>query len=108
MSKEQPAPQVRLMRMPEVLRLVGVSRASFWDGIRAGRYPQPRKLGACAVWVSTEIEELVQRVVAGDKSLINPIDRPEMMRAARAIRTAKQRAKAEAREAAAPSDAAAS
>ena len=85
-SSPAPAPTVRLMREAEVLRITGQKRSTWWQGVREGRYPKPRKLGGTTVWISTEIEALVQRVVAGDKSVVL-IQRSEQMRAARAVRT---------------------
>jgi prophage regulatory protein len=49
----------RLLRLPEVLRRVPVSRSSWYSGIRAGRYPRPVKLAPRTVaWRETDIDRL--------------------------------------------------
>lgn len=43
--------------------IVPVSRATWWAGIRQGRYPTPVKLGPnCTAWPVESIRELVQRL----------------------------------------------
>ncbi|MBS0297404.1 MAG: AlpA family phage regulatory protein [Proteobacteria bacterium] len=46
-----------LLRLPDVLKRVGLSRSEVYRRIAAGTFPRPRKLGRnIAVWVSTEID----------------------------------------------------
>jgi prophage regulatory protein len=33
------------MRLPEVLKLIPVSRATWWNGCKDGRFPAPYRLG---------------------------------------------------------------
>ena len=50
----------RLLRLPQVLELIPVSKSTWWAGVRAGRFPQPLRLGArCTVWRQSDIEKLV-------------------------------------------------
>ena len=50
----------RLLRLPQVLDLIPVSKSTWWAGVRAGRFPQPLRLGArCTVWRQRDIEKLV-------------------------------------------------
>lgn len=45
-----------LLRLPQVLELIPVSRSAWWAGVRAGRYPQPVKLGpATTCWRAADI-----------------------------------------------------
>ena len=37
-------PQDRLLKLSEVLKLVPVSKSTWWEGVRTGRFPQPVKL----------------------------------------------------------------
>lgn len=49
-----------LLRLPAVLALVPVSRATWYAGMKEGRYPAPLKLGARAVaWRRSDIERLI-------------------------------------------------
>ena len=50
----------RILRLPQVLELVPVSRATWYAGIKEGRYPAPVKLGPRAVaWLLSDIENLI-------------------------------------------------
>ncbi len=33
------------LRLPDVLRLIPVSKSTWWQGVKDGRYPKPVKLG---------------------------------------------------------------
>lgn len=46
----------RLMRLPEVLRLISLSRSSIYELIAAGRFPRPVPLTTTArAWVEAEV-----------------------------------------------------
>ncbi len=48
-----------LLRLPQVLKLIPVSRSSWLAGVASGIYPAPKKLGARAVaWTSQSIRDL--------------------------------------------------
>lgn len=52
-----------LLRLPQVLQLIPVSRSTRWAGVRTGRYPQPVKLGERATaWKADDIRALIERV----------------------------------------------
>ncbi|WP_434718125.1 AlpA family phage regulatory protein [Paraburkholderia sp. A1BS-2L] len=54
-----------LLRLPEVLALIPVSRATWYAGIKTGRYPQPVSLGPrCSAWRASDIQRLVSQGVA--------------------------------------------
>ena len=54
-------PETGFLRLPEVLRLIPVSRSTWWAGVKAGRYPKPHKIGArCTAWRAEDIRALIQ------------------------------------------------
>jgi prophage regulatory protein len=58
----------RLVRLNEVLTLLPISSASWWNGVRAGKYPRGIKLGPkTTCWRLSEITALAERGV-GDAS----------------------------------------
>jgi prophage regulatory protein len=58
----------RLIRLNEVLTLLPISPASWWNGVRAGKYPRGIKLGPkTTCWRLSEITALAERGV-GDAS----------------------------------------
>jgi len=56
------------LRLPDVLRVIPVSKSTFWSGIKAGRFPKPRYIGRIAVWSSHDIKVLVDTILEGARS----------------------------------------
>jgi predicted DNA-binding transcriptional regulator AlpA len=55
----------RLIRLPEVLQLVPVSRSTWFSGVRSGRYPAPVRIGVRAVaWRHRDIRRLVEKGIS--------------------------------------------
>lgn len=59
----------RMLRRKEVEDITGRSRSSIYDGIAAGTFPKPVKIGARAVaWPETVIREwIAERMEGGAK-----------------------------------------
>jgi len=56
----------RLLRLKQVLGIIPVSKSSWWSGIKVGKYPAGRKLGAkTTVWLESEIQSLVEKLASG-------------------------------------------
>ncbi|MEB0058815.1 AlpA family phage regulatory protein [Variovorax sp. LG9.2] len=50
-----------LLRLPAVLAKVPVSRATWWNGIKSGRFPAGVKLGPrTTCWRASEIDALIR------------------------------------------------
>ncbi|MET3459786.1 helix-turn-helix transcriptional regulator [Variovorax atrisoli] len=57
---ESMPPADRLLRLPEVLTKVPVGRASWWKGVKDGRYPAAVKLGPrTSAWRASDIDKLI-------------------------------------------------
>lgn len=55
--------QRRLLNLPEVLHIVGVSKSTWWAGIKAGVYPAPvHPSRGRSAWPSDVIDALVERI----------------------------------------------
>lgn len=51
------------LRLPQVLALIPVSKSSWWNGCKSGRYPKPVKIGPnSTAWKAEDIVDLVQRL----------------------------------------------
>ncbi|MFP3549113.1 AlpA family phage regulatory protein [Paraburkholderia sp. SIMBA_049] len=51
-----------LLRLPDVLARIPVSRATWYAGVKSGRYPKPVSLGPrCVAWKASEIQQLVSQ-----------------------------------------------
>lgn len=54
----------RLLRLSEVLARIPISKTTWWEGVRTGKYPKPVKLGErLTCWRLMDILELVERGV---------------------------------------------
>ena len=52
----------RLIRLRDVLDLLPISKSTWWDGVRAGKYPTPVKLGnRITCWRLEDVLELVDK-----------------------------------------------
>ena len=62
-QKQLGSPVKRLLRIKEVLVRLSISRSSFLDGCRTGRFPQPLKIGPrTTVWKSEEIDAFIENL----------------------------------------------
>ena len=64
MSQKQVTTSVkRLLRLHQVLARVPISRSSWWEGCRTGRYPKPIKLGPrTTVWRAEDIAAFIENL----------------------------------------------
>jgi predicted DNA-binding transcriptional regulator AlpA len=56
-----------LLRLPQVLVLIPISRSAWWAGCKSGRFPKPVKLGPrTTAWRASDIAALLESI-AGKK-----------------------------------------
>ncbi len=61
MDRNQSLPETGYIRLPDVLRLIPVSKSTWWVGIKAGRYPKGVKLSArVTAWRVEDICALIE------------------------------------------------
>ena len=54
-----------LLRLPQVLALIPVSRSAWCAGCKSGRYPKPVKLGPrTTAWRAADIAALLEKLTA--------------------------------------------
>lgn len=57
------------VRLPQILKILPVSRSAWWNGIKSGLYPPGIKLGhRTRVWRFEEIENLMAKLDEGEVS----------------------------------------
>jgi predicted DNA-binding transcriptional regulator AlpA len=62
-------PSTGFLRLPQVLRLIPVSKTTWWNGVREGSYPKPVRLGARSVgWRAEDIGRLIA-ALSSDQSV---------------------------------------
>jgi prophage regulatory protein len=55
----QDLPETALLKLETVLEHVPVSRATWFRGMKAGRFPQPRRIGNLTFWHARDIRYLI-------------------------------------------------
>ena len=52
---------------PPIEPITPVSKSSWWEGVKSGRYPKAIKLGAnTTVWREDDVRDLVERISQSD------------------------------------------
>ncbi len=58
-------PKVRLLRIRQVLEIIPISKTTWWQGIKDGRFPLPVKLGPrTTCWRESDVLELIDNASA--------------------------------------------
>lgn len=52
----------RIIRIPEVLERVGLSRTTIYQKIKEGSFPKQLKLGRTSGWLESEIDAWIQNL----------------------------------------------
>ena len=61
--------EVGFLRLPQVLEIIPVSKSTWWNGIRAGKFPKPVKLTErTSAWRRKDVEALCARLSGTDGS----------------------------------------
>jgi len=62
-------PATGFLRLPQVLKIVPISRSAWWEGCKTGRFPKPVKLGPrTTAWRAEDIAVLVKQLGGGEKA----------------------------------------
>ncbi len=60
---ENKLPETGYLRLKEVLKIIPVSKSTWWAGIKTGRFPKGRKLSErTTAWRVEDIRELVLKL----------------------------------------------
>ncbi|MBT5107023.1 MAG: AlpA family phage regulatory protein [Porticoccaceae bacterium] len=60
MSKKN---QQHLLRLPQILERIPISKSTWWAGVKDGKFPQPLRIGSrCTVWREEDIDQLIEEV----------------------------------------------
>lgn len=53
----------RMVRLPEVMRRMGVSRPTIYRMIKKGEFPRPAHFGGSSVWPESEVVEQQRKIL---------------------------------------------
>jgi len=61
----------KMLRIKQVLKIIPVSKSTWWAGVKSGKFPKPMKLGArTTVWLLSDIQALVEETIGSSQSHI--------------------------------------
>jgi prophage regulatory protein len=61
--------EIRLLRLPEVIRAVGLRRSAIYARVAAGTFPAPVSIGARSVaWVSDDVAKWIDAQVKASRN----------------------------------------
>ena len=64
----QEAPLV-LMRIPQILEIMPISRATFCSMVKNGEFPKPIKIGRSSLWTQEQVQAYIrERISESDKA----------------------------------------
>jgi predicted DNA-binding transcriptional regulator AlpA len=56
-----------LLRLPQVLSLIPISRSAWWAGCKSGRFPKPVKIGPrTSAWKGSDIIAIMEKIANGE------------------------------------------
>jgi predicted DNA-binding transcriptional regulator AlpA len=58
-------PETGFVRLPSIIKPDGplpIGKTKWWDGVRKGEFPAPKKIGGATVWSAADIRALIQRI----------------------------------------------
>lgn len=61
--------QHRILRLPNVLQLVGLSRSSVYARIQAGTFPAPIKMGHSSGWIESEVQGWIEQQIQATRAI---------------------------------------
>ncbi|MCH9853616.1 MAG: AlpA family phage regulatory protein [Alphaproteobacteria bacterium] len=60
------------MRLPQILKLIPVSKSTWWAKVKSGEYPQPVKLSMrVTAWKTADIYALIESIDTGAIAIAN-------------------------------------
>ena len=59
------------VRLPQILKLIPISKSCFWNKVASGDFPAPIKFGRCSFWKSADIKQIIEDIESGKMEVSN-------------------------------------
>lgn len=53
-------PPITLMRIPQILEVMPVSKSKFWLMVQKGEFPKPIKIGRSSFWTIEQVQAFIR------------------------------------------------
>jgi predicted DNA-binding transcriptional regulator AlpA len=64
---------LRLIKLPECLRITGESRSGWYRGMDKGKYPLPIQRGRTNLWIESEVVAVIEAEIQAVRQLQLPV-----------------------------------
>ncbi len=58
-------PELGFVRLKSIIAPAGpipIGKSKWWEGVKKGEFPQPKKIGGATVWSAADIRALIERI----------------------------------------------
>ena len=62
-NKQNQVPPVTLMRIPQILKVMPISKSKFWLMVQKGEFPKPIKIGRSSFWTIEQVQSFIKEKV---------------------------------------------
>jgi prophage regulatory protein len=52
--------EITLMRIPQILEVMPISKSKFWLMVQKGEFPKPIKIGRSSFWTTEQVQSFIQ------------------------------------------------
>ena len=52
--------EITLMRIPQILEVMPISKSKFWLMVQRGEFPKPIKIGRSSFWTIDQVQEFIR------------------------------------------------
>ena len=52
--------EVSLMRIPQILKVMPISKSKFWLMVQKGEFPKPIKIGRSSFWTMEQVQTFIR------------------------------------------------
>ena len=52
--------EVTLMRIPQILEVMPISKSKFWLMVQKGEFPKPIKIGRSSFWTMEQVQSFIR------------------------------------------------
>ena len=62
-NKQNQVPPITLMRIPQILKVMPISKSKFWLMVQKGEIPKPIKIGRSSFWTIEQVQSFIKEKV---------------------------------------------
>lgn len=68
MSEDKTALNERIIRLPQVAAMVGLSRATIYNKVKDSSFPRQIKMGRLSGWIESEVQAWIRKQISESRT----------------------------------------